>query len=224
LTNQLADLLPALADFFEREGRLQPLCEALVVATSKPARWELLREIYQIQLPIIRQRRIDPNFVDWDKLFTPIERAAWIDIRANGIPLYPQVPVLRYFVDFGDPVKKIAVELDGKDWHNAHDDERRDNDLLRIGWRTFRIRGKKTTGSKVDIFDELSECHGDDSQVWTIAEWGTDWCEGFFWALNFIHYRKALLPGVSEESCNKAAKIILSSHCLIYFPVDGDYE
>lgn len=86
--------------------------------------------------------REDPyQIADWVPLFTPIEAAAWSAIRGAGLPLWPQLPVGRYFVDFGCPVKKVAVECDGAKWHDARKDARRDNDLIGMGWVTYRAPG-----------------------------------------------------------------------------------
>lgn len=107
-----------------------------------------LREIYQKIMPKIisaHPRIIDPYFVDWLTIFTPIEKNVWHDIRILGLPLYPQFPVKGYFIDFADPVLKIGVEVDGKQWHQdkAKDDAR--EDLLHVlGWQIIRINGSQT--------------------------------------------------------------------------------
>jgi len=38
---------------------------------------------------------------------SPIEFNVWSDIRSNGLMFYPQFPVLNYFIDFADPIRKI---------------------------------------------------------------------------------------------------------------------
>ena len=81
----------------------------------------------------------DPYFMDWK--FTPIEYAVWQDIRGCSLPMLPQVPVLKYFIDFGDPIKKIGIECDGKAWHDPVKDRKRDIDLSAVGWKIFRIPG-----------------------------------------------------------------------------------
>jgi hypothetical protein len=96
--------------------------------TSPPARerWEILREAYALMLPVILKQRVSPYFLDWAYNRTPIEDLAWTDIRTIGLPLYPQVPALHYFLDFADPVKKLAVELDGAAFHEHSRDMARD--------------------------------------------------------------------------------------------------
>lgn len=74
---------------------------------------------------------------------TPIERALWNDIRGEDAVLYPQYPVGRYFVDFGNPVAMVAIECDGAKWHmDAAKDAARQQDIEALGWTVYRISGK----------------------------------------------------------------------------------
>jgi len=91
----------------------------------------------------------DPYTVaDWSMLLTPIEAAIWSDIRAYGLPFWPQFPVGKYIVDFADPVRRIALECDGAAYHNPIKDRARDVVLEKMGWTTYRIPGR-------DCFDEV---------------------------------------------------------------------
>jgi very-short-patch-repair endonuclease len=83
--------------------------------------------------------------IDYHKIFSHIERDAWNSIRTKGkIVLYPQYPVANYFVDFGNPYLKIALELDGEEFHTDFEkDDNRDRTLCSMGWTTYRISGKK---------------------------------------------------------------------------------
>jgi very-short-patch-repair endonuclease len=85
----------------------------------------------------------DPyEIANWPSIFTPIEYSLWFDIRGTGMDLWPQLPVGRYFVDFGNPVAKIAIECDGKQWHQDKiKDQERDEDLENMGWEVVRIPG-----------------------------------------------------------------------------------
>lgn len=86
--------------------------------------------------------RSDPyELADWLKVFTPIEYAAWCEIRGAGLPLWPQLPVGKFFVDFGNPEYKVALECDGKDYHDATKDAERDRILSGMGWKVFRAPG-----------------------------------------------------------------------------------
>jgi len=87
---------------------------------------------------------IDPYEVDWMRVFTPIERALWHDIRCAGAVLYPQYPVGRFFVDFGNPVAKVAVECDGSAFHlDIEKDHRREAEIRALGWGVYRLSGRE---------------------------------------------------------------------------------
>lgn len=81
---------------------------------------------------------------DWSQIMSPIELTAWQVIRSRGrLPLYPQYPVGKYFLDFGNPFRKIGVELDGKDYHDKAKDYKRDMELRSVGWDIIRITGSE---------------------------------------------------------------------------------
>lgn len=111
------------------------------------AHLEYIRQVYERLLPSIIKNypRTDPYFIDWFSIFTPIEHNVWNDIRCLGLPMYPQFPVKGYFVDFGDPVKKIAIEADGKRWHtDVERDKERQEHIEQEGWTVYRIEGRQT--------------------------------------------------------------------------------
>lgn len=84
----------------------------------------------------------DPyQIADWFSIFTPIEASLWTDIRVRGLALWPQLPVGKFFVDFGNPVAKVAVECDGAAWHDPVKDAARDRILAEQGWTVYRVPG-----------------------------------------------------------------------------------
>lgn len=115
-------------------------------AVSLSERFRRIKHNYKIH-----QEAVDLGISSWDDepydianwlvLFTPIEMAAWTDIRGAGLPLWPQLPVGRFFVDFGNPIKKVALECDGKEWHNPAKDALRDAELAQMGWVVIRAEG-----------------------------------------------------------------------------------
>lgn len=115
--------------------------------------------------------RSDPySFYDWNTIFTPIEKNLWSDIRAMGLPMYPQYPVGPYFADFADPVKKIIIEADGAKWHtDADKDASRDAAMLMNGWKVFRIPGWKTFVERSSFITEEEEMNGEEmpDNYWT---------------------------------------------------------
>lgn len=100
----------------------------------------------------------DPyQIADWATIFTPIESALWYDIRAKSMSLWPQFPVGRFFVDFGNPVAKIAVECDGKKWHDAEKDAARDAELREMGWTVYRLPGWLCNGIAPEYDPDMDE-------------------------------------------------------------------
>lgn len=103
-------------------------------------RFSLIREAYKI----IEGREYCPY--PFYVSLTPIESHLWQDIRQwpGQVRMYPQYPVGRYFVDFGDPWKQVAIEADGKQWHDAERDRIRDEAIKGKGWTIYRVSGKET--------------------------------------------------------------------------------
>lgn len=113
--------------------------------------WDALRWHYDLAMPEIMDADpwvygIDPYA--WEEPFgmvnmTPIERLVWADIRQTGMVMYPQFPVLGFFLDFANPVAKVAIECDGKEFHDPQKDEARDAKLRDIGWTVYRLTGSE---------------------------------------------------------------------------------
>lgn len=78
---------------------------------------------------------------DWVMIFTPIEQEAWYHIRRAGLPLWPQLPVAGFFLDFGNPVAKVALKCDGAQFHDPKKDAARDRKLAGLGWTIYRAPG-----------------------------------------------------------------------------------
>jgi len=78
---------------------------------------------------------------DWVLIFTPIEQEAWYHIRRAGLPMWPQLPVAGFFLDFGNPIAKVALECDGAKFHDARKDAARDRKLSALGWTIYRVPG-----------------------------------------------------------------------------------
>lgn len=113
----------------------------------------------------------DPYEVgDWLSVFTPIEFSMWQDIRGMGLDLWPQLPVGRFFVDFGNPVAKVAVECDGRQWHlDQEKDAARDAELERMGWKVYRVPGWQCNGRILDA-DEAEMRRVGDREAWNAAK------------------------------------------------------
>lgn len=112
--------------------------------------WNAIRQFYmELEAAIFEAGRNewacgDAYLWDWQGgiSMTPIERWLWSDIRALDAVLYPQYPVGRFFVDFANPVAKVAIECDGQAFHqDKAKDAARDTELAALGWKVYRFPG-----------------------------------------------------------------------------------
>lgn len=125
---------------------------AFVKMLSREIRpYSALKEIYAN-----RTEQYDPYLVDWIRIFTPIEYDAWDTIRGRALPFYPQYPMDGIILDFADPIKKIAIECDGKEWHDAETDKAIDEKLFKKGWAVYRVTGRECRKA-IDDPAELKE-------------------------------------------------------------------
>ncbi len=160
-----------------------------------PAAFEAIRSVYKRHMPDIMaasklKRRVNPYFIDWVTMFTPIERAAWNSIRAIGVPLYPQIPVLNYFLDFGNPYLKIGLELDGKQFHCREKDKIRDQRLYdEAGWKVFRVTGREASiDFKTPDEFEAWEVDGDEYNR-AVSKWLNETADGIIYSIDRIYFR-----------------------------------
>lgn len=83
----------------------------------------------------------DKNGFEWK--MSAIESRTWSMLRCLNYckNFNPEYPVLNYFVDFGDPLKKIAIECDSKMFHFAKykEDNERQKRIESEGWKFFRF-------------------------------------------------------------------------------------
>lgn len=111
--------------------------------------WQRIRAFYEWAAPIILSGPACEWAIDayaWEECgginMTPIETWLWSDIRSANAILYPQYPVSRFFVDFGNPVAKVAIECDGHEYHlDRGKDHDRDLELGDLGWTVYRVPG-----------------------------------------------------------------------------------
>jgi very-short-patch-repair endonuclease len=127
---------------------------------------------------------------DWSQLLTPIEFLAWQTIRAKGrIVLYPQYPILKYYADFANPGLKIALELDGMNYHNSDKDRIRDENIKAEGWTIYRITGREMYNSKFKDWQVLDEQEiEEDHRAPYIQDWLMNSGDGVIEAIKTIHF------------------------------------
>lgn len=166
-------------------------------------RFARIREHYKTELPRMmaeyeRTGRVhfDPYRLDFTSDMTPIEAAVWGDIRCAALPFFPQIPALNYFLDFADPFKKIAIECDGKEWHDAEKDAKRDARLAEDGWTVYRIPGsmcRRTLRRPIDLLMEHEQNGYSHDEALRLtqsqaAEWFARTSEGIVEAIGITHY------------------------------------
>jgi very-short-patch-repair endonuclease len=139
--------------------------------------WNAIRTFYAELRDEAEAQRNEWAYGDaylWDHAggitLTPIERWLWADIRAVDAVLYPQYPVGGFFVDFGNPAAKVAIECDGAEFHkDKAKDAARDAKLAAMGWTVYRITGRdcrtqydeetRTPGAALPFVREIAERH-----------------------------------------------------------------
>lgn len=170
------------------------------VSNANPGmKWPSIRSLYKS----IEGDDYDPYVVDWLKVFTPIESFAWQSIRHCGLPMRPQFPVGRVFLDFADPDKKIAIECDGKYWHNATDDAIRDAKLAAQGWRVFRVTGSECYRPDIDFkaihFQVLDGILSPEDRDVIIGKWANTTSDGVIAAIAWRYYGNEYRPTTSKH-------------------------
>lgn len=196
---------------FDNYKKMRALGDRWTRDKDTPARWQIIRDAYALMLPKIMEGRVNPYFLEWD--FTPIERLAWMDIRGGGIPMYPQFPVGRVFIDFADPVLKIGVELDGAAYHQHEKDLARDTELAKRGWKIFRVKGRDAVKIVPNPFESQYDFVHDGDWRQALLDWGMSDSTGFFWALDRVFYR----PHYGDRD---VAVEIVGRHQLAYFDIE----
>lgn len=143
-------------------GQINERLLAAKAAGDTSARFEAIRTLYGPVGGIEPSREYIPYPVDWMSFFTPIEEEIWCYIRRMSLPFYPQWTVDKYFIDFADPEKRIAIECDGADWHNPAIDGPRQRAMESVGWSFIRIPGWQCMRDEEDR----------DSAYWLLADLG----------------------------------------------------
>ena len=74
---------------------------------------------------------------------TPIEAQLLAALRGVGLAPIAQYGVKRFRIDFAFPDVRLAVECDGRPYHDPAADKRRDERLRRLGWRVLHFTGSE---------------------------------------------------------------------------------
>jgi very-short-patch-repair endonuclease len=86
---------------------------------------------------------------------SPIEQMFWKQAHQAIPGLIRQYPVQTYRIDFALPEKKVAIELDGHEYHKTQEqrtyDAQRERTLQELGWQVIRFTG-------TEIYRDVSAC------------------------------------------------------------------
>lgn len=96
------------------------------------------------------------------KIESPIELQFYKEITQRVSSIEPQWEIVyeghKYRADFAIPEKKIAIEIDGHDYHKTKEqrtnDARRERDFQKAGWKVIRFTGS-------EIFKNVQQCCND---------------------------------------------------------------
>lgn len=174
-------------------------------------KWGLIRQLYLENIHDImetskadKSKWAEPYSFDWSKYFSPIERETWQSIRTYGrIPLYPQLPLFNFFIDFANPYLKIGLELDGKNYHDPDKDLKRDTALGKYGWVIFRSTGLEA--NNYSSLDSILDCgKGSEYKKVSIANWLLKSTDGLIYAIRYWYF-------LNDTSKEKARFIDLNS-------------
>lgn len=94
---------------------------------------------------------------------SPLEKMFY-ELAFLDLHLYPQHPVGNYRLDFAIPDKRIAIELDGHEYHKTKyqrtHDAKRDRWLYGQGWHVLRFTGTELHANLDGCIDEICDLVG----------------------------------------------------------------
>lgn len=91
---------------------------------------------------------------------SPIEHMLWNAIICTGHELpIPQYVLNGYRLDFAWPKQRVAIEVDGHDYHKTKEqrsyDAKRDRELMKLGWTTLRFTGSDVYKDAAAVAQEI---------------------------------------------------------------------
>lgn len=172
------------------------------------SKFDYFRSLYKT----IDTSRYSPYPIDWIPYFSPIESMAWGEIRCLGLPFWPQFPIGQYFADFADPIKKIVIECDGKEFHSREKDAPRDAYMNVKGWRVYRISGADCNRLVDPPWEEIYNRSIEDDSTEArhlYDQWFHKTIDGLVMAIAINHYGREAL-NEHERICSSS---VISTRC-----------
>lgn len=95
------------------------------------------------------------NVEEWQHTLSEVQLKVYNDIKSIGTYLYPLYPIGDYFIDFGNPFKKIGIEL-------LYKEREREERLACIeyfksfGWTVYVLESKYIEPSAEELYNRLN--------------------------------------------------------------------
>ena len=131
------------------DRELDALDAAQLIAPEMGYPWSLERLVY-LAARYLRNERADEL-----PPLTPIEVRLLTAMRDRSLTPEVQFGIGRFRVDFAFPGQRLAIEADGRAWHDAERDATRDTRLETLGWQTLRFTGSEIYRDAQGVADRI---------------------------------------------------------------------
>ena len=118
-----------------------------------------MKDCYKTTSPD-RYRKLSEKAREMRGVPTEAEKLLWEYLRANrlGVKFRRQHPLGDYIADFVCLEKRLIIELDGKCHEdNTEHDKLRDNELLKLGYRTVRFTNEELFGDIEHVLSTIKK-------------------------------------------------------------------
>lgn len=172
--------------------------------------YRVIRKIYLRLEP----KLLEENFLyfkaygtDFWRWMNEVEQDFYHQYRCmGGVPLYPLYFANGYYLDFANPKLKIGIEIDGKKFHDANKDRKRDQDLADFGWKIYRITAADVLKDQIylsDLEERLCDLEEDQFER-AVYDLFNNYASGLVQALRILYFDKwkkdSLYYRTAEES------------------------
>lgn len=181
----VAEHLLALSETMDAKSEIESLFS--VIRANDDRKWGAIRRMYSL----IDLSEYNAYPIDWTIIFTPIEKAAWNEIRCRNLPFWPQFPIGKYFADFANPIKKLVIECDGAAFHSSQQDAFRDAYMTANGWSVYRISGadcKRILRNPWEKISDLGLSMDDAEARRLVSDWLNTTVDGLIAAIAYVHF------------------------------------
>lgn len=125
-------------------------------------------KIAETPLAALQMFVAEKKYIPRPRFDSPIEEMFWDAWQNAGgaqrtveLEYQYNIPGTRYRVDFANIEEKVAIELDGYEYHNSKDqftnDRKRQRELENLGWRIIRFSGSEVYKNAEKCLDEAAD-------------------------------------------------------------------